>query len=327
MPPTAQFQEQYTALTRGIGAARLDRTLIELRGGDRASFMHAFCTGDVKKLAPGEGCEAFVPGAQGKTLGHVLVLRETDRLLLDTSAGQAQPLIAHFDKYVISEDVEFRDLSAESRDVLVAGPQAEKLLRDVLQADPPAVRLAHVQGAIAGQDATVARVDYAGPDSFFVRTAASSEQAVLNALVSAGAATCDSDAVEAARLEAGFPLFGRDITPDNLPQEVGRDALAISFTKGCYLGQETIARIDALGHVNKLLVGLKFAGTDLPQPGTQLRSGDKPVGEVTSSAWSPRLGGPLALGYVRRLLTKRGTVLETVGAAAEVVALPLAADA
>jgi folate-binding protein YgfZ len=134
---------------------------------------------------------------------------------------------------------------------------------------------------------------------------------------------CDADAVEAARIEAGAPLFGRDITLENLPQEVGRDAQAISFTKGCYLGQETVARIDALGHVNKLLVGVKFAGDQLPAARTPLRAGGKSAGEVTSAAWSPRLGAVLALAYVKRLLAKPGTRLESDAGSAEVVALPL----
>src|SRR5205814_560451 len=111
------------------------------------------------------------------------------------------------------------------------------------------------------------------------------------------------EALEMVRIEAGTPFFGQDITDKNLPQELGRDALAISFTKGCYLGQETVARIDALGHVNQTLRGLRFAGLEIPQAGADLSTPDKPdkaVAHVTSAAFSPRLAAPLALGYVRR---------------------------
>ena len=130
-------------------------------------------------------------------------------------------------------------------------------------------------------------------------------------------------AVESARLEAGVPLFGHDITADNLPQEVARDARAISFTKGCYLGQETVARIDALGHVNRLLVGLKFAGQAAPPTGTVLLAGQQDVGHVTSAAWSPRLAAPLALAYVRRSHAKKGSTLSSAAGAAEVIELPV----
>src|SRR5262249_28155604 len=112
----------------------------------------------------------------------------------------------------------------------------------------------------------------------------------------------------------------------NLPQEVGRDARAISFTKGCYLGQETVARIDALGHVNRRLVALKLASVELPSSGAMLRAADQPVGHITSAAWSPILDSPLALAYVRRTHTTIGTQLTTDVGHAEVVALPVASS-
>jgi len=109
-----------------------------------------------------------------------------------------------------------------------------------------------------------------------------------------------------------------------LPQEVARDTKAISFTKGCYLGQETVARIDAIGHVNRLLVGVKFSGDKIPDDGTKLLAAGQEVGEVTSVAWSPRLQAPLALALIRRNHGKPGTQLESPGSPATVVALPLA---
>jgi folate-binding protein YgfZ len=139
-------------------------------------------------------------------------------------------------------------------------------------------------------------------------------------LLEAGAVNCDAAAFDAVRIEAGWPLFGRDITPENLPQEVDRDAYAISFKKGCYLGQETVARIDAMGHVNRKLRRLKFAGDAAPAPGTALLAGDKHVGEVTSAAISPNFGAPLALGYVRRGHNEPGTRLISSAGEVEVLA-------
>jgi folate-binding protein YgfZ len=130
---------------------------------------------------------------------------------------------------------------------------------------------------------------------------------------------CGQDAFEAARIEQGFPLFGQDISDKNLPQEVGRDKLAISFVKGCYLGQETVARIDALGHVNRKLARLRFSGPAVPGPGTELRAGEQVVGEVTSASWSPRLRSPVALGYVRTAHLSPGTRLTSSCGEAEVM--------
>ena len=155
--------------------------------------------------------------------------------------------------------------------------------------------------------------------------AAEAGSAVTAAISAAGAIRCDPAALESARLEAGTPLFGLDITPDNLPQEVARDTRAISFTKGCYLGQETVARIDTIGHVNRLLVGLKFSGPDVPAAGTAVLAADQPIGQVTSAAWSPRLAAPLALAYIRRAHAKPGSQLTSSTGPAEVVALPLTA--
>jgi len=144
-------------------------------------------------------------------------------------------------------------------------------------------------------------------------------------LILAGAAACGEKAFRAARIENGTPLYAVDISEENLPQEIGRDQLAISFTKGCYLGQETVARIDALGHVNRILCGVRFSCDSVPGVGTPLFSDvpDKSVGQITSSCWSPRLKSPLALAFLKRGHHEPGMKLKWEGGAAEVIALPL----
>ena len=120
------------------------------------------------------------------------------------------------------------------------------------------------------------------------------------------------------RIEAGTPIFGQDITPDNLPQEVGRDAKAISFVKGCYLGQETVARIDALGHVNKILRGWTMDGKELPVPLAKIEAEGKSVGVVTSSAFSKKRGCVVGLGYIRTAHAREGAEVRiATGAAAD----------
>jgi folate-binding protein YgfZ len=133
-------------------------------------------------------------------------------------------------------------------------------------------------------------------------------------------------AVEALRIEAGWPEYGRDIGEDNFPQEVGRDQQAISFTKGCYVGQETVARIASHGHVNQTLVGLRFATSQAVPPGEQLISAGQPAGHVTSATFSPRYQSALALGYVRRAFNQPGSRLESSKGEVEVVELPHGGD-
>jgi folate-binding protein YgfZ len=314
---------QYEALTGSIGLAELPgRAIIAVKGADRAHILHSFSTNDVKGLRVGSGCEAFITSSHGKTVGHVLVFCEADQHLIDTTPGQAAALIAHFDRYVITEDVQFVDRTAAFTDLLVAGPQATEMLATLSGANPPAELLAHSPVTIAGRAVVVRRVEYAGPIAYFVQAPAGDAAAVIAALADAGAVRCEPAAVESARLEAGMPLFGLDITPENLPQEVARDAQAISFTKGCYLGQETVARIDALGHVNRLRVGLKLDGKDTPPGGTILLAIDQQVGYITSAAWSPRLNAPLAMAYVRRQHAKKGSTLSFLSGTAEVIDLP-----
>ncbi len=310
---------QYTALTSGIGLAELPgRTVIEVTGADRAQLLHSFTTNDVKKLPKGGICEAFVTSPQGKTLGHVLIGNLGESFILDAAPGQARTLIAHFEKYIISEDATLRDLTQEQGVLLLAGPGAAASLAGV------ASELALSEAEIGGCRVRAIRVGFLAVPSYFLQTGQDDLPAVQAALAAAGAVACGSQAVKMARLEAGTPLFGQDITEDNLPQEIGRDQAAISFTKGCYLGQETVARIDALGHVNRLLALVQLGGATIPAAGLELWSGDKSVGRITSAAWSPKLQAPLALALLRRSQAKLGTALSSDLGDARVVGLPIA---
>jgi tRNA-modifying protein YgfZ len=328
MSPSPEFLLQYDALIHGVGFAPLTgRTIIEVAGADRVQILQSFTTNDVKRLRPGQGCEAFVTSSQGKILAHVWIFAEADRHILDTTSGQAQFIVDHFNRYVITEDVTFTDRSTEFVDLLVAGSRAEELLSELTGQTPPHELLSHGGFTIGGHDLTIRRVDYASPASYIIQARSNDAAAISSTLQSAGAVACDPAAIESARLEAGFPLFGLDITPENLPQEIARDTQAISFTKGCYLGQETVARIDALGHVNRLLAGVQFTGDKIPDRGTELLAAGQPVGEVTSAAWSPQLQAPLALALLRRNHAKPGAQLDSIHGSAIVVPLPLAPSA
>jgi len=323
---------EYEALTRGVAVARLlQRTQIEFTGDDRAAFLHNLCTNDIRRLQPGQGCEAFITNVQGKTIGHGYVFCEASSLLFDTVPGQGATLLPHLEKYHIREKVVVHDRSTEWSEILVAGDQAGDLVHRLSGVSPPVGRCdsVHVDPLFPERPSRSApaislrRVDLCGPQTFLLSGETAAIEAAWAALLGAGARSCGHETVEMARIEAGTPLFGQDITDKNLPQELGRDALAISFTKGCYLGQETVARIDALGHVNQTLRGLRFHRQIVPTPGTVLTAADKTVAHVTSAAFSPRLNAPLALGYVRRGQTAAGTQLRSSLGEATVVEFPL----
>jgi folate-binding protein YgfZ len=322
MSLSPEIQSQYDALSTGAGMADLSgRTLIAVTGADRVSFLHSFCTSDVKKLAEGQGCEAFVTNPQGKTIGHIYIFNLGETLQIDTAVGQAPTLIQHWERYVISEDVAFRDGTASHADLLLAGPKAAAILRQV-GTSPPTNLPGCALGSIGNLRVLIKRLDFVGPETYFIEARTQDLTAIRELLVGSGATACGPEAVEIARIERGTPLFDVDITPDNLPQEIDRNAQAISFTKGCYLGQETVARIDALGHVNRLLVGVRIDGP-VPGPESRLMLDGKEVGHVTSAAYSPKLGTALSLALIRRAQAKVGTQLTCSGAPAAVVKLPI----
>lgn len=317
---------EYRALVAGCGLVRLGaRTQIELRGADRATFLHNLTTNDVRNLPPGRGCEAFLLNAQGKTLFLVTAFADDEAHWLDTASGVSERLVAHLDRYLIREQVELIDRTAERRELLLAGPGAADVLRAATGQEPPTAWLAHARAPLGEATVDVRRTDWTGPAEYLLSVASADAQAVATALVARGAEPCGLRAFEQARVERGTPWPGIDVTEANLPQEIGRASRTLSFTKGCYIGQETVARIDALGHVNRKLAGIRFAPDARPEAGADVLSwGGKPAGGLTSVIESPRLQAPLALGYVRAAQSAAGTELDSPWGSAQVVKLPLA---
>ena len=295
------FDSEYNALTAGAGFVDVsDRAKLEITGDDRAAFLHNLTTNAIKSLEPGQGCEAFMLDVRGHVLGRLLVFCAPHSLLIDSVSGENQRIAAHFERYHIRERIEIHDRTDAWGELFVAGAQArailESLVEPVLAGGIPAAPLSHCQARLAGQTVWLRNVEFTGSGAVLICSEQSSIAPIAAALAAAGVLRCSAAAFEAARVEAGWPRYGVDITDKNLPQEVGRNAQSISFTKGCYLGQETVARIDALGHVNKTLCGVRFSGQAIPAAGCELRSGDAVVGTVTSAVFSPRLARTVGLG-------------------------------
>ena len=291
-----------------------DRTQIEVTGRDRVKFLHSFCTNDIKKLQPGQGCEAFVTNVNGKVLGHIFVFAERDSLWLESVAGSTATLLPHFDKYLITEDVRFADRSAEFAELLLVGEHSTELIERL---GLSVAKLARNEHLSHGNDVlpvqSVRRVDWFGSPTWLFLIPIAQREDTRQALIQAGASLGDVELFHSLRIAAGFPLFGIDITEDNLAQEVGRTPLAVSFTKGCYLGQEPIARIDAMGHVNRQLCRLEISSGSPPVAGTSVLDKPAPDGKVVgtiASATKNRLADadkPIALAYLRSAFAKTGS--------------------
>lgn len=277
------------------------RTQIELTGDDRVTFLNNFCTNDITKLSPGEGCEAFLTSIKGRVLGHLFVFVEEASLWIDTVAGYEDAIIEHLDRYLITEDAELHRRSADYRALFVTGPQAIPRLQAAgFEIDLPAA-FAHGRATVAGSEIHAWRVDWFDTPGVLLTIPTDGFESVLNQLAENDLHPGSETAFEVLRIEARFPMYGCDITDDNLAQEVARSNRAISFTKGCYLGQEPIARIDAMGHVNRKLRGLRLETGPTPSPGDRIVDPEegKEIGTVTSSARLSDDHLPVALGYVR----------------------------
>jgi folate-binding protein YgfZ len=257
-------------------------------GGVRLLFLHNFCTKDLKRLVPGASCEAFFTNVKGKIVGHGVICCRDDELVVVGTPGQGSKLVEHLDRYVIREDVTLRDTTEEQSYLFVFGSADNQTSFPTISWD------------IVGRS-----------DSKLIDVRPSEKSKIVNGLVAEGFVVAGLPVFEATRIEAGMPRFGVDFNEENLPQEVGRDREAISFTKGCYLGQETVARIDALGHVNQQLVQVRFFGSEVPANGVVLTREGRNVGRVTSAAFSPTLEAAIALAMVRREANSLGTRLES----------------
>ena len=314
---TDELVGQYERLTVDAGFVRLpDRLLVSMEGADRHRFLHSFCTADILALKSGHATEAFVLNEKGKVLSHLHVLATDEALLLSAATRTAPALIQHLDKYLIREDVQLRDVSEKVAQWFVCGPQAEPRLFDSASCMPGAGQV--VQRSVAGVALTIASLEIAGPGYWIAFDTA--QQAILaDWLRTRQIDECVLEALQRVRVDWGTPWFGTDILDSNLPQEILRDSQAISFNKGCYLGQETVARIDALGHVNQKLVKVIVQSQAGPVEGTELLSVDKSVGRLTSVSRIPAAEGWVALAMVRSKHAQPGTELQLAGGVATVL--------
>jgi folate-binding protein YgfZ len=288
----------YELVTETVGLVdRSERAKFVVRGGEAADFLQGQVSNDVEALEPGMGCYATVLSHKGKLRTDLRILRGDDWFWLDTEAiGHA--VLAHMLRtYTLGRDVQFEDVT-ESRSLLsLVGPAA----RERLDAAPPPEEHSFVTGEHGMYVATLLGVDV-----------------ICEPGAALDAEPVAEEAAECVRIEAGRPRLGFDMDAETMPQEAGINERAVSFTKGCYVGQETVARLHYRGKPNRHLRGLRLA--EPAERGAEIVFGDKPVGRLGSTCVSPRLG-PIGLAVVRRE-AEPGATVEVGGTRAEIVDLP-----
>jgi folate-binding protein YgfZ len=308
---TLQHDYQIIREAAGIGATA-DRRQIAVTGKDRASYLQGLLTNDIPALTAGTGCYSAWLSPQGRMLTDMHALESGSMILLDVPAATAQATLDRLEQFIFTEDVQVASLADSLTAVWLHGPAAAAVLERTLDGARDLEAWSeyhHDQLAFHGAPVSVARISQLGVPGYCVYVERTRADDLIRALEAAGAAQVAAEAVNAARVEAAYPLFGIDMTEDIIPLEAGIEKRAISFTKGCYVGQEIVIRVlhRGQGRVAKKLVSLRFDGA-LPEKGAKLYSGEKEVGYVTSAAESPRFGA-IGLGYVHRDLTAPGSVL------------------
>jgi folate-binding protein YgfZ len=337
-PTAAAFSDPRTelaALRAGCGVYDLGfRAKIALAGKDRVRWLNGMVSNNIRDLAAGHGVYAFILNPQGHILGDLNAYNRGESLLVDTDRSQFEKILAIFRKYIIMDKVEVSDLSEQLTALGVSGPKAREVLAacgfelpELTAQQTGDLQLHDVKWR--GVDCTLIRSD---ENSYEIWLAPGEARKLWDALLEAGATAVGAEALETHRILSGVPLYGVDIRERELPQET-EQARALSFTKGCYIGQEIVERIRARGNVHRMFTGFVVENGELVVPGAKIVArdaaavdpvaGTKEVGEVTSVAFVPgEPGRSVALGYIRREAGTPGREVTIGAAVAKVVKLP-----
>ncbi len=306
------------------------RMHVYFEGPDRVRYLHAVLTNDIKDLAPGQGNVSLLLNPQGHILAEVETYALPDRLLAVSHAMVRERTVATFDKFIIMDDVQLDDATDRLAAVSLEGPLAEEVLRGLGGPDLSTLGcLGHAEGQVASIPCRIIRRSTTGVTCAEFICDRGRVAELWNALVAAarahGGGPMGYAALNVLRLEAGVPWFGYDFDDKVIPHEAALESSHLSYTKGCYTGQEIVERVRSRGHVNRRRVGLQFSGDGVPERGAKLFGGETEAGFVTRATFSPALGRAIGMGYVRREHNTVGSKLSWSGGEAEVIELPLAA--
>ncbi len=321
----SDFETEYRAAKETV--ALLDtnwHATMTLAGRDRLKYLHAVTSNDIKGLGEDFGTRALLLNPQGHILAELEIYALQEKLLVLTHVSARERTVATLKKYILGSQVQLEDITDKTASVAVEGPRAATIIAQAtgLSLDGFS-ELSLAETPVDGVPCHLIRRSHFGGEG--AELIAPREHIGLlwkNLRASVHAlhgAPVGMKTLDALRLEAGIPWFPADFNEGMIPHEAGVENTHISYTKGCYTGQEIVERVRSRGHVNRRRVQLKFSSAAPPQSGTKLRAGGADVGFITSAAFSPVAGAAIGMGYLRREHNSAGSVVEFDGGTAEVV--------
>jgi folate-binding protein YgfZ len=324
-----EFAAEYAALCESVGLLDTNfRALFSFSGPDKQRYLNAILTSNVRDLKAGQGAVGLLLSPQGHILAEIETFLTDDRILASSHAMVRERTLQTLDKFIIMDDVAIEDLTDKTGTLDLAGPRTASVLGEsgvAGFADMPL--LAHREASVGPIPCRVVRRELAGRPAATLVAGRENLPALWRELSERvrlhRGAPVGLDALNSVRLEYGIAWFGEDYGDQQIPHEAGLEHSHISYEKGCYTGQEIIERVRSRGHVNRRLTELQFDATEAPPRGAKLLFAGNEAGHATSSGFSPRLGKPIGLGYLRREHSALGTKLDASGTIAEVIAPPL----
>jgi folate-binding protein YgfZ len=313
----------YTTVRDG-GAGLLDlstRGRFLVGGSEAVLFLNGLITNDMKTLTVNSWMPAVFPNVQGRLLAAVRIIHREDGFLIDTENATRDTVVKLLERFTLAGDFRLADLTQDTTLLSIQGAKAPEIMAAIFGetlASPGRDAVARVDWQ--GEQVTIIRATHTAEDGFDLFVSTIDAETLRDAFIKAGAQPIGDDTVETLRLEAGIARYGIDMDETNVVTETNLDD-AVSFTKGCYIGQEIIARIKYRGHVAKKLAGLSFEGEVSLESGAKIFSvDDKEIGRVTSVAFSPLLARTIALGYVKYDYLESGTSVRVVSSEKELLA-------
>ncbi|MFZ3200366.1 MAG: aminomethyltransferase family protein [Candidatus Acidiferrales bacterium] len=320
----SDFGREYRAAREAVALFDTSwHAILAATGRDRAKYLHAITSNNIQAIEEGRGTLALLLNPQGHILAELEVYAQAERLLVRAHASVRERTVATLEKYIISSDVNIEDLTEKAGSMAIEGPRAAVIVQQACGLELgllPEMAIRDVTiGHISCQFLRRSHFGELGAEFIARRDALPSLwQKLLAGVRAHDGEPIGMDTLNSLRLEAGVPWFGADFGDAMIPHEAALENTHISFTKGCYTGQEIVERVRSRGHVNRKRVALKFSTVEPPPPGAKLRAGGADVGHVTSAAFSPAAGTAIGMGYLRREHFAPGSVVEFDGGTAEV---------
>jgi folate-binding protein YgfZ len=322
------FPAEYRALRETVGLVDTNfRAFFRFTGPDRQRYVNAILTSNVRDLKPGQGTVGLLLNPQGHILAEVETFAREENILASSHAVIRERTYSTFEKFIIMDDVTLEDVTDLTGTLDLAGPRTEALLAELGVSNFSGMPiLSHEEVTLGQIPCRLVRRELAG-EAAATLVAGREYLAVLWRELAErtrihGGAPAGMEALNSLRLECGAPWFGQDYDDKQIPHEAGLEHSHINYEKGCYTGQEIVERVRSRGHVNRRLAELRFFSDAAPASGTKLLHEGNEIGNVTSAAFSPRLGQPIGLGYLRREHSAIGTRLDASGIPSEVIEPP-----